>query len=121
MLWKQSHPKELQNVWVGGRGLWITDAGLPPNHSLTGVDLLETNQQQKRKIQDQCKKKTLRMLKNEDGKILADICFEFLFLSLGPKFWPNFFCQNGDILKKNEKLHKVISYFLQMYARIYAI
>ena len=37
----------------GGGGLWITDAGLPPI-PLTGVDLLETKQQQGRKIQDEC-------------------------------------------------------------------
>lgn len=32
-------------------------------HSLTGVDLLKAKQQQKQKTQDECGKKTLRMLK----------------------------------------------------------
>ena len=51
----------------GGGGLWITDAGLPPI-PLTGVDLLETKQHKERKIKNECKKKTLRMLKMKMAK-----------------------------------------------------
>ena len=52
------------------------------------------------------------------GKTLGDICFKFVFFVPRPPMLTQNFGQNGEIFEKNEKFDTVISYFLQMYARI---
>ena len=63
------------------------------------------------------RKETLQIKKKNHEKKLGDICFKFLYSSPAPNFNPNIY-KNSEIFEENAKLHKVISYFYQMYAQI---